>query len=179
MSDRRTRQGASTAPVNNDQASQATGSGNQASGSGSQATGSGSQPAAAAAAAAPAQGMTSAQLDYYPMRIYQRRRRAREIIERRFAASAKFMALSAAQQLRVRTEVEELIRENIVDFMDNTPPRTLYPYEAAVKYAIAQTIEWNPDICGPYVANEWPSGLEEEGNADEVESNEDGNPGGH
>ncbi|KAK7961858.1 uncharacterized protein PG986_002683 [Apiospora aurea] len=171
MPDRRRGQGASTAPVAEGEASRATGSGTQASGSGT-------QPAAAAAAPAPAQGMTSAELDFYPMRVYQRRRRARGVMERRLAASAKFMALSAAKQALVRSEVEEMIRENIIDFMANTPPRTLYPYEGAVQNVIAQTIEWNPNICGAYNAADWPAGLEEEGNAMEVESDGDYNPGG-
>ncbi|KAK8122787.1 hypothetical protein PG984_011457 [Apiospora sp. TS-2023a] len=104
------------------------------------------------------QGLTSADLDFMPMRVYQRRRRAREVMERILAASPRFAVLPAAQQNRVREAIEESIRENILDFMRNSAPRTLYPYEDAVLNAVRMTIQWNPDICA-YDVNEWQSGL--------------------
>ncbi|KAK7987232.1 hypothetical protein PG996_006166 [Apiospora saccharicola] len=107
------------------------------------------------------QGLTSADLDFMPMRVYQRRRRAREVMERILAASPRFAVLPAAQQNRVREAIEESIRENILDFMRNSAPRTLYPYEDAVLNAVRMTIQWNPDICAYDVA-EWQSGLPEQ-----------------
>lgn len=46
--------------------------------------------------------------------------------------------------------------------MENSAPRALYPYEAAVLNAVRMTIQWNPDICD-YDEDEWQSGLAEEG----------------
>ncbi|KAK7914101.1 hypothetical protein PG985_011804 [Apiospora marii] len=120
----------------------------------------GSQPNPAPAA------QTSADLDFMPMRVYQRRVRARATMERILAASPRFAVLSAANQNRIREAIEETIRENILDFMHNSAPRTLYPYEAAVLNAVRMTIQWNPDICD-YDENEWQAGLPEEAEEDE------------
>lgn len=59
------------------------------------------------------QGQTSADLDYMPMRVYQRRGRARIIMERILAASPRFATLSAFDQTRIRETIEETIRENM------------------------------------------------------------------
>ncbi|KAK8061776.1 hypothetical protein PG994_008142 [Apiospora phragmitis] len=127
---------------------------------------SGSQPGSAA------QGQTSAGLNFMPMRLYQRRRRARYFLEGVLSASPRFATLSAAQQMRIRTECDEMLRENIVDFMENTAPRTVYPYEDAVRNAIKMTIHWNPDIC-KYKEEEWQSGPAGQNNGGEEEFNED------
>lgn len=55
----------------------------------------------------------SADLGFMPMRVYQRRVRARAIMERILAASPRFAVLSANDQNRIREATEEAIRENM------------------------------------------------------------------
>ncbi|KAK8122828.1 hypothetical protein PG984_011498 [Apiospora sp. TS-2023a] len=104
---------------------------------------------------------TSGELKYRPTRLHNRRKRARRILNRILAASATFTALAADKQDLIRQGYEEVIRHHIDDFMDHTPPRTLYPYDQAVLAAVKSVVYWNPDVIG-WNEDDWNIPLEED-----------------
>ncbi|KAK8075589.1 hypothetical protein PG997_010252 [Apiospora hydei] len=97
---------------------------------------------------------TSGQLQFRAMRLYERRKRARRILNAILAASAAFTSLPDEKQDMIRQECEIVIRDNINEFMDNTPPRTVYPYEEAVLAAVKSVVYWNPDVL-VYNEDDW------------------------
>ncbi|KAK7984293.1 hypothetical protein PG989_011695 [Apiospora arundinis] len=94
-------------------------------------------------AAAP-QPVTSGELPFRPMRLYQRRVRARVIMNRILDDSA-FVHLDEDQQALVREQIEECIKDDINKFFDESAPRSLYPYQehvmAAIRTVFAQNLK--------------------------------------
>ncbi|KAK6821031.1 hypothetical protein PG987_015431 [Apiospora arundinis] len=88
------------------------------------------------------QPVTSGELPFRPMRLYQRRVRARVIMNRILDDSA-FVHLDEDQQALVREQIEECIKDDIS--LMRVPPRSLYPYQehviAAIRTVFAQNLK--------------------------------------
>ncbi|KAK8851971.1 hypothetical protein PGQ11_014450 [Apiospora arundinis] len=104
-------------------------------------TAAGTAPPSQAAAPQP---VTSGELPFRPMRLYQRRVRARAIMNRILDDSA-FVHLDEDQQALVREQIEECIKDDINKFFDESAPRSLYPYQehvmAAIRTVFAQNLK--------------------------------------
>ncbi|KAK7914103.1 hypothetical protein PG985_011806 [Apiospora marii] len=96
----------------------------------------------------PAAPLTSGNLHYVQKSKGKRMRRAKAVMEKVLSNTPAFTSLAADKQALARTEIIDLINENIDDFMDHTPPRSVYPPEQAVLNAVDSVFHYNEDVFG-------------------------------
>ncbi|KAK7914095.1 hypothetical protein PG985_011798 [Apiospora marii] len=100
---------------------------------------SGSQTTAASgsggAAAAPAQ-LTSGDLKYRPMRVWQRRQRVNVVVKEQLKETAFIFLGDENVKQQLLMAIDKCLTDDINTFMDNSPPRALYPYATRAHSAI-------------------------------------------
>ncbi|KAK8075576.1 hypothetical protein PG997_010239 [Apiospora hydei] len=92
--------------------------------------------------------VTSGELDYRSQRRWARIKKCEPVVADFLAKTPQLSGLNAAQKAEILDEVKTQLVDNVNDFMDTNPPRTVYPMKEAVRATLKSIFCYNENKFG-------------------------------